>query len=190
MNNALSRKICLAVTGAALIALGIFCICRPGATIVSIATIIGVLVLVSGIATLFYWAGVRAFFPQSGATFLSGVLQVVLGILFLNNKFIVAEALPIIFAFWMLMEGINLAVRALDYKKVGFGLWWLQLAFGIAAAVLGFASLRAPLSTGGSTLSVLIGIGLILMGMTYLVGLAGVSRFQRRLSSNPWIDEQ
>ena len=43
---------------------------------------------------------------------------------------------------------------------------------------------------GGSTLSATIGIGLILIGVTYLVGLAGVSRFQRRLAADPWIDEQ
>lgn len=190
MNHSTSRKICLGITGAAFIALGIFCICRPGATVLSIATLAGILTLVSGIATLFYWAGVRAFFPQSGATFLSGVLQVLLGILLLSNKFLVAEALPIIFAFWMLMEGINLAVRALDYRRVGFPVWWLQLCFGIGAALLGLASLREPLSVGGGTLSATIGIGLILIGVTYLVGLAGVSRFQRRLAADPWIDEQ
>jgi uncharacterized membrane protein HdeD (DUF308 family) len=121
---------------------------------------------------------------------LFSVLQVLLGILLLNNKFLVAEALPIIFAFWMLMEGINLAVRALDYRRVGFPVWWLQLCFGIGAALLGLASLREPLSVGGSTLSATIGIGLILIGVTYLVGLAGVSRFQRRLAADPWIDEQ
>ena len=190
MNISTQRKICLGIIGAAFIALGIFCFCRPGATVMSLATLMGVLVLVSGIATLLYWLGIRAYFPQSGSTFLSAVLQILLGILLLENKFVVAAALPIIFAFWMLMEGISLAVRSFDYRRVGFPAWWLLFALGVAAALLGLASLREPLSVGGSTLSATLGAGLVLIGITYLVALAGIGRFQRRLRIDPWIDEQ
>ena len=100
-----------------------------------------------------------------------------------------ATILPLVFAIFLIIEGINLAIRSFDYKKIGFKLWWLNLVLGIVAAVLGFISVGTP-SFGGATLSTVLGIGLILIGIVYVVALCSINRFERRLNDNPWVDDQ
>ena len=184
-----SRKIYMGITSAALIALGIISICRPAATIISIAWLIGLLCLVSGAANFLNWLNIRHYFPQSGSVILSSILQIILGVLLLENKHFVAGPIPFIFSFFLIFEGINLAIRSFDYKLIHFRFWWLNFLLGIAAAVLGFMSLSTP-HLGSATLSLLLGCGLILLGCIYLLALTSINRFERRLHDDPWIDEQ
>ena len=139
-----SRKIYMGITGAAFAALGIICILKPMSTLVSLAWILGLLTLISGIATLLNWFNLKGYFPQSGSILLSSILQILLGLFFLRHDLAFATMLPIIFAVFLIIEGINLAIRSFDYKKIGFRLWWLNLSLGIIAAVLGFISISTP----------------------------------------------
>jgi len=179
----------MGITGAALIALGIICICRPIATVITLAWMIGILTLVSGISTLFNWISVRKYFTQSGSIFLSAILQILFGIIFLKHDLIMATVLPIMFSFLLIFEGINLAVRSLDYKKVGFGGWWINLILGICASVLGLLALSSPIA-GGHLLSIFLGMGFIEIGIVYIVAIFAIKRFGKVINKNPWIDEQ
>ena len=71
-----SRKIYMGITGAAFAALGIICILKPMSTLVSLAWILGLLTLISGIATLLNWFNLKGYFPQSGSILLSSILQI------------------------------------------------------------------------------------------------------------------
>lgn len=179
----------MGITGVAFIALGIICISRPMSTLISLAWIIGLLSLISGIATLLNWFNLKGYFPQSGSILLSSILQILLGFFFLKHDLAFATILPLVFAIFLIIEGINLAIRSFDYKKIGFKLWWLNLVLGIVAAVLGFISVGTP-SFGGATLSTVLGIGLIIIGIVYVVALCSINRFERRLNDNPWVDDQ
>ena len=58
----------MGITGVALVALGIICISSPISTVISMAWILGIITLVSGISTLLNWFNLRKYFPQSGAS--------------------------------------------------------------------------------------------------------------------------
>ena len=103
-----------------------------------------------------------------------------LGIFFLAHKGAVTVSLPIIFAIWVMVEGITLAIESFDFKKVGFSWWWCILLLGIAGAVLGFFGLRNPV-VAGKTLTTLIGLGIISNGISYLVALLGIGKFEKRI---------
>lgn len=184
-----SKKITIGLTGAAFIALGIICISHPLATLVSIAWIIGLIVLISGISNLITWISFRQYVPQSGAIFLTAVLQIIAGVIFLRHDLALAAIFPLIFAFYLIFEGVSLAVKSWDYKKFGFGFWWLNLILGVCVAILGFTSLGAP-GLGGATLTLLIGIGFITTGLVYFLGLFAANKFTRKINKDPWIDEQ
>ena len=184
-----SRKIYMGITGAALVALGIICICNPLSTVISLAWIIGIITIFSGIATLLNWISLKSYFPQSGSILLSSVLQIIIGIIFLRHDLALAAIIPVIFALFLIMEGANLAIRSFDYRKIGFRMWWMNLALGLLSAVLGFLSFSVP-GVGGRTLSLCIGIGLMVVGLVYFVALFAINRFERKLNSNPWGDEQ
>lgn len=182
-----SDKILLGLSGAILVALGIYCICSPGATILSAAIIIGILTLASGISTIFYWGKVRKFFP-AGNVLLTGVLEIILGIIFLNNSIVVAFCLPVIFSCWLLIEGIILAIRSFDFKQVGFSYWWIIFILGLAATVLGFFALRDVEDVASPALSGFIGFGIIILGCIELIALFGINKFEKGVKN--LIDEQ
>ena len=102
----------MGITGAALVALGIICLCNPLSTVISLAWIIGLLTLVSGISTLLNWIRLKSYFPQSGSILLSSILQIIIGILFLRHDLALAAIMPIIFALFLIIEGANLAIRS------------------------------------------------------------------------------
>lgn len=54
------------------------------------------------------------------------------------------------------------------------------LLLGIAGAVLGFLGLRNP-DVAGATLSWLIGYGIIAVGVSYLLALCGINRFEKKV---------
>ena len=101
-----STKIWLCITGALLIALGVVCICNPAETLFATAWLIGCLTLFSGIAKLIFTFRTQAFLPNSGSRMLSGFLDIIIGCIFLGHNFFVALSLPVVFAVWVMIEGI------------------------------------------------------------------------------------
>ena len=177
-----STKIWIALTGILLIILGCFCIARPAGTIFATAWVIGIFTLCSGISELVFTIKTQDTIPNSGTRMLSAILQILIGCIFLSNEVLLAVSLPIVFALWVIIDGVIVAVKSFDYKQVGFGYWWCILILGIAAVVLGFLGLKNPVATG-KTLAVLIGLAVILTGCAYLVALRGINRLQKRVSS-------
>ncbi|MBR1510893.1 MAG: DUF308 domain-containing protein [Bacteroidales bacterium] len=175
-----STKILIAVSGILFILLGIFCIARPGAALFSMAWLLGLITLISGIAELIMVLNAQRFIPNSGTRVLSAIFQIVVGCLLLGHKWLVTISLPVIFAIFVLVEGIIIAVKSFDYKQVDFKYWWCLLILGVAGAVLGFLGLRNP-DVAGKTLSILVGIGVIAEGVSYLVTLGGINRFEKRV---------
>ena len=177
-----STKIWLAVAGILLIALGVICIMKPVETLLTAAWLIGIVTLITGISKLIFTFRTQAFLPNSGTRMLSAVLLIILGFILLGNKLFVASSLPFIFAVWVLIEGITIAVQSFDYKNAGFGGWWALLLLGLCAAVSGFLGLRNPVAAA-ATLSLFLSIGIIELGLSYLLALYGIRRFEKLLSN-------
>ena len=182
-----STKIWMGITGALLVALGVVCIVNPGATLLSTSILIGILTLASGISTFIMWAKVKYFMP-TGNLLLSAILQIILGLFFLNNKLLTAAALPIVFACWLFIEGVILSIRSFDFKAVGFKSWPILLVFGIIAAIIGLYSIIHPFNVATAVMAYAIGIGIISLGIVDIVALFGINKLKKRTFE--WIDEQ
>jgi len=175
-----STKIWLVIAGVLLVILGVLCICQPTETLFATAWMIGCFTLISGISKMIFTFRTQKFLPNSGSRMLSALLLIILGIIFLANNLFVTISLPIIFAMWVLIEGVIVVVNSFDYKKYGFQYWWVILLLGLAGAVLGVLGLRNPDVTA-VTLSTFIGIGIILIGVGYIVAVWGVNKFEKQV---------
>lgn len=175
-----SKKVWLCITGILLIALGVYCIMKPNFTLVSVAWVLGFLTLLTGISKMMFTFRTQAFIPNSGTRMLSALLDVFFGCFFLFNLMSTAVTLPFVFALWVIIEGISVVVLSFDYKKVGFPSWWALLLLGLVGIVLGFLGLKNMEATAVS-LSVLIGIAVILFGVAHILAVVGVSRFEKAI---------
>lgn len=187
-----STKIWLAIAGILLVALGVFCITKPAATLFTTAWLIGLFTLIAGVSKLMFTFRTQAFLPNSGTRALSAILEIIIGIIFLGNNIFLAFSLPVIFAMWVLIESVIITVNSFDYQRVGFPAWWVILLLGVCGIVLGVLGLRNPDVTA-ATLSTLIGLGVISTGAAYLFALLGITRFEKKvdgLRREMGIDEQ
>jgi uncharacterized membrane protein HdeD (DUF308 family) len=175
-----STKIMLVVTGILLIVLGIVCICNPVETLFSMAWLIGFLTLLAGVSKLVFGLRTQNFLPNSGTRILTGVFDVILGIFLLFNNIFVAISLPLIFAIWLIIEGIILVVQSFDYKKADYQGWWWILLMGIAVVVLGFFAMK-NLEVTGMTISIMFGCAVMLLGFAYLIAFFGINKFQKKV---------
>ena len=175
-----STKIWLVIAGVLLVALGVLCLCQPTETLFATDWMIGFFTLISGISKMVFTFRTQKFLPNSGSRMLSALLLIILGFIFLANNLFVTISLPIIFAMWVLIEGVIVVVNSFDYKKYGFQYWWVILLLGLAGAVLGVLGLRNPDVTA-VTLSTFIGIGIILIGVGYIVAVWGVNKFEKQV---------
>ncbi|MBR0084907.1 MAG: DUF308 domain-containing protein [Bacteroidales bacterium] len=175
-----STKIWLCIAGLLLIILGVICIAKPDITLVSAAWMLGCFTLIAGISKLVFTFKTQAFLPNSGTRTLSALLDIFFGCFFLFNNLGTAVSLPVVFAIWVMIEGVVIAVQSFDYKRVGFPMWWVLLLLSAGAAVLGWLGLR-NLDVTAEVLSALIGIAIIANGLAYILAVVGVSRFEKRV---------
>jgi uncharacterized membrane protein HdeD (DUF308 family) len=174
-----STKIWLCIAGLLLIILGVVCIAKPDITLVSAAWTLGCLTLIAGMAKMVFTLKTQAFLPNSGTRMLSALLDIFFGCFFLFNILGTAISLPVVFAIWVMVEGIVIAVQSFDYKAVGFPQWWVLLILGVCGAVLGFFGLRNLDVTAG-VLSTIIGLGIIANGLAYILAVVGINRFEKQ----------
>lgn len=179
MNKA--DKFWMCIAGIVLVALGVLCIVYPMATLLSLSWLIAILFFVGGCCELRYWSVARNVIPHSGLVFFSGLLQIVLGVMMIWSPAPTMIALPFIFAFWLLFEGINLSMISVDLKKVGLPKWWILLMIGLITAAFGVCCLVYP-NVGAETISIIVGIGFILDGIGYWVRVALVNKVQNRFA--------
>ena len=177
-----SIKILIATTGVLFILLGIIFLCKPLDAISSMALLLGFFTLLSGISELVFVLNAQRFIPNSGTRVLSAVFQILLGCILLSHNAFVSTAIPVIFSLWVIAEGVIAAVKSFDYKQVGYKAWWCVLLLGIAAAVLGFLGLT-NINAAAATFSILVGIAIIIEGISYFILLGGINRFEKKVEN-------
>ena len=85
----------LIVTALLLIVLGVICILNPGESFVAMASIIGLLILLTGVFGLLFGLKAQKYLPNAGSTTLLAMFQIVVGVLFVCNGLIAAESLVV-----------------------------------------------------------------------------------------------
>lgn len=178
-----SSKIFMGISGVFLIFAGIVIMANPRATLESLSWLLGFAVTFAGVFTFLFWLfGARLIFGGPTVLF-AAIGEILIGAFLFGNNLVVAEALPYIFGIWILIKGVDVAVKSFDYKAVGFKPWWVLLILGIASAVLGIFSLTKPV-VGSSAISILLGLGILLDGVHYIVALFGIQKFENKVKKN------
>jgi uncharacterized membrane protein HdeD (DUF308 family) len=157
------------ILGVALVVLGIVALGSVVIASLAAAVAIGVLLLLSGAAEAvgaFWCRGWSGFFLE----LLSGVLSIVVGLLFLRAPGDALAALTLLLACFLMVGGIFKVVAALAYR---FAAWGWSLAGGIIDVILGVMIWQGWPASALWVIGLFVGINLIFRGFNWIaLGLA------------------
>ena len=151
------------IFGIALIVSGIVAIKYPLNTTITVAYIIGFLMIFSGISSIFYFVSLRDF-AGSGIILLDGIVSTICGIVIISNLLISAAFIPYFVGIFTIVRGVVSIVSSIDLKKQGYDKWGWALFSGILTTIAGIILTVDPL-LGIIYISMIVGCGLILYGI-------------------------
>jgi len=160
------ERLLLFLSGLLLATCGIYCLFNPATTLVSLVVIIGIMVLIAGLAGLVEYFYVHAFMFQSGWLLTSSLCNIIFGIMVLSyqGSSALASVLPYFVAVWAIGEGISAIATAFDLRVLFDKYWWIGLVFGLVCMILGIVSLFNP-TVAVSAISLFVGLILIAAGV-------------------------
>lgn len=155
----------LNILGVGTVCLGVLAILAPAFTGLSVAILLGVLVVMAGLARI-YWAVKSHNLGRGLMQFSIGGLTFLAGLAMLIHPIFASGVLTLILILYFLLDGISEITSALALKPEN-GWLWLALAgvLSIFLAVLLWA--QFPLS-GAWAMGILLGIKLIMVGALIL----------------------
>jgi uncharacterized membrane protein HdeD (DUF308 family) len=155
--------------GIVLIVLGVTALGSVGIASLAAAVAIGVLLLLGGAAEVmgaFWCRGWSGFFLE----LLSGVLSIVVGLLFLRAPTGALAALTLLVACFLMVGGIFKIVAAVGYR---FAAWGWSLASGIIDLILGVLIWQEWPASALWVIGLFVGINLLFRGFNWIaLGLA------------------
>lgn len=177
-------KIATIILGVMVIIGGVFALFSPGATFLSLAWLVGIMLIAVGIDEIAAFIVRRKQGDVSIWELLTGVLSIIAGILIISNVFtraLTSVMLVYTFAAWITLTGIMRIAAAMQLKKLGNS-WVLMLLLGLLTIFLGIYSFIHPVFAA-ITLGYLIGFWLIMHG-------AGLISFGLSLDASKAKDKQ
>jgi uncharacterized membrane protein HdeD (DUF308 family) len=169
LNALLGNWFWFVLLGVALVVLGTIALGSVVVASLAAAVAIGVLLLLGGVAEV-----VGAFWCRCWSGFflelLSGVLSIVVGLLFLRAPVGALAALTLLIACFLMVGGIFKVVSAVAYR---FAAWGWSLAGGIIDVILGVLIWQGWPASSLWVIGLFVGINLIFRGFNWIaLGLA------------------
>ena len=166
----------ISALGIVCIVLGILALLAPGLTGLSIAMVLGVLVLIGGIARI-AWAFKAESLGKGTLKFILGGFTALCGMALIGNPLFASGALTVILAVYFILDGV-FEISAGSRIGMNAGGGWLYFG-GIVSLLLGFMIWsQFPLS-GAPAMGILLGIKLFLIGLA-MVTVGSTVRGMRR----------
>ena len=156
------------IAGLVLIAAGILVFCYPAQSYEALTLVFGIVILISGIAQLSVGISGGKYYQSRGWAIAAGVLDIIIGILFMCWPTMTAYVIPIILAIWFLYSGILAISFSSQMRKGSVGGSGWGIFFGILMIILAICLFFQPWVTGVVTVVVFMGLSFIVMGVNYL----------------------
>ena len=154
--------------GVLLIAAGIYCLCNQDVALLSAGLLLGIFLLLSGVAEIVVFAATSGVMLGSGWLLLDGILTVIMSLFLLFNQWFTLLSLPFIFTVWLMFSGISRFVSAFDLHALGVRGWGWVLAVGILLMAAGFICMMDPW-VSAAAVGVTVGLVFLLEGISAIV---------------------
>ncbi|HIU96554.1 MAG TPA: DUF308 domain-containing protein [Candidatus Copromorpha excrementipullorum] len=164
-------RILTIISGILMVLTGAFCLMNPGQTFLSLAFVVGLIMVLNGLIhalAYFIGRGLHNRGDNNGWILTDALLTLLLGILILCNQLVADAAIPLVFGMWMLVAGI-LRIEASTHidkerKRSNFR---TTMITGILTVLVGLFGFINPLVQWMTT-AVLLGIFLVMQGVNVI----------------------
>ena len=164
-------RILTIISGILMVLPGAFCLMNPGQTFLSLAFVVGLIMVLNGLIhalAYFIGRGLHNRGDNNGWILTDALLTLLLGILILCNQLVADTAIPLVFGMWMLVAGI-LRIEASTHidkerKRSNFR---TTMITGILTVLVGLFGFINPLVQWMTT-AVLLGIFLVMQGVNVI----------------------
>lgn len=172
-----SRVIAL-ILGVLVVIGGIYCLMTPGLTYLSLAWLLGLIMVVDGIANIVTWFELRKEGASNGWALAAAIVSVVLGVIVLGSyaaQLAVDLFIAYMLAAWLIVSGIARILfgwrmrklhKTFDTLVIGKN-WWAAFILGILLVVVGVLSLFNPTALMLAT-GMMIGLAIIISGVSVI----------------------
>ncbi|WP_125704795.1 HdeD family acid-resistance protein [Lacticaseibacillus daqingensis] len=157
------------ITGVALIIAAIVMFRNPGATMLALTFIFAILAIVRGIATLDGFPKLHELTGKlAWLSAVAGVLDLLLGVVFLFNLVSAMVTLAYLLAAWFLIDAIANLFNAGHLRRAGAGWFILNLVLDLFAVLVGVLLLMQPV-VAAVGLVTLLAIAFVIFGLNAIV---------------------
>lgn len=162
--------------------MGIALIANPNAAALTICSLLGWIILLSGVVSvIFYLRGNRSFWEMSGLVL--AIIGILLGIFIIRTPGVIVKFLGYLMAGILLIHGINDVREAIEVKGYRDEGWMIALILGVISILFGILIIWNPFSSA-AVLMTIIGIALIYDGVTDLLIVLRVARVAKEIKRN------
>lgn len=158
------------ISGVLLVLTGVFCFANPGETFLSLAFMLGLIMVVTSViqGIAYCWGRSGNQNDNNGWILTEAIITFVLGVLVLSSKIAADVAIPMVFGMWVMFSGILRVVTATMInranKRTNFA--W-TLIVGLLCALGGLYAFLNP-DIANLAIAVLLGILFLLQGVSTL----------------------
>jgi len=172
----------LVLRGLLALALGIFIIARPMDSIASLALVIAIWALFSGIVRIVNSFDLRNMFQQWWVLLLSGVVNLAFGIAALYYYPALSLAFAVVWvAWWLFLTGGIEIYAAIVERRLGVS-WGWTMAFGVLSIVAGVFAFMSPPVTLAAIIGLIAGFAIV-SGIMLLVGAFRLSSAKQEVTN-------
>jgi len=152
------------LVGILFIVSGIYTLMTPTETFLVLTVFFSVSFLVSGIFEVFFALSARDSLEGWGWLLVYGLINLVVGMILINNPEISVATLPIFIGLLVMFRAITAIGSSMDLKRNGVSDWSYLLILGILGIIFSFILIRNP-GFVGLSLGVWVAIALITIGI-------------------------
>ena len=146
------------IAGIVVAVLGVYVWFNPEVTLLGLALYLGIAFIVVGAGYF-----MLSFAGHSGWYLAVGILDMLVGVVFVSNLGLTAASLPVIMALWFMAVGVMQIVASFGLRREGLSWGWSLLA-GILGVLFAFLILAYPV-IGAVTVTALVGAYFFMYGM-------------------------
>lgn len=159
----------LLIAGAISIIAGICVFAFPIYSYLTISFIFSILMFITGITQLAMASTSGNYFTMRGYVIVGGVLDLILGAYLCFNPDVTLVVLPVLMGIWMLYHSFILIAFGGDMNTFLISGSMTVVILGILQLALSVFVILDPLSVGVETIIIFAGVGLVLLGLNFLL---------------------